>query len=130
MDPKKYEVFQNSAFPEANRPITSKQSKNNENKKIKKPYSGIGRDAKIDPDLYYRIKEENEQLKKTKLALNQKITKLETSLMNIKENVLKERRQADYKYANPEKNYEIDFIKSKYENEKLKSENEKKDLIY
>ena len=129
MNPKKYEVFQNSAFPEVNRPITSKQSKNNENKKIKKPYSGIGRDAKIDPDLYYRIKEENEQLKKTKLALNQKITKLETSLMNIKENVLKERRQADYKYANPEKNYELDFIKSKYENEKLKSENEKKDLI-
>ena len=129
MDPKKYEVFQNSAFPEVNRPITSKKSKNNEGKKIKKPYSGIGRDAKIDPDLYYRIKEENEQLKKTKLALNQKITKLETSLMNIKENVLKERRQADYKYANPEKNYELDFIKSKYENEKLKSENEKKDLI-
>jgi chromosome segregation ATPase len=129
MDPKKYEVFQNSAFPEVNRPITSKKSKNKEDKKIKKPYSGVGRDAKIDPDLYYRIKEENEQLKKTKLALNQKITKLETSLMNIKENVLKERRQADYKYANPEKNYEIDFIKSKYENEKLKSENEKKDLI-
>ena len=129
MDPKKYEVFQNSAFPEVNRPITSKQSKNIESKKNKKPYSGIGRDAKIDPDLYYRIKEENEQLKKTKLALNQKITKLETSLMNIKENVLKERRQADYKYANPEKNYELDFIRSKYENEKLKSENEKKDLI-
>ena len=129
MDPKKYEVFQNSAFPELNRPITSKNVKKTEDKKIKKPYSGIGRDAKIDPDSYYRLKEENEQLKKTKLALNQKITKLETSLMNIKENVLKERRQADYKYINPEKNYEIDFIKSKYENEKLKSENEKKDLI-
>ena len=79
MDPKKYEVFQNSAFPEVNRPITSKKSKNKEDKKIKKPYSGVGRDAKIDPDLYYRIKEENEQLKKTKLALNQKITKLKST---------------------------------------------------
>ena len=128
MDPKNYEVFKNSAFPEINRPISSKQ-KNVEDKKKKKPYSGIGRDAKIDPDLYYHIKEENEQLKKTKIALNQKITKLETSLLNIKENILKERRQADYKYVNPEKNYEIDFIKSKQENEKLKLENEKKDLI-
>ena len=125
MDQKEYAVFQNSAFPEINRSGISKKSK----KKEKKPYSGVGRDAKIDPDLYYRIKEENEQLKKTKLALNQKITKLETSLLNIKENVLKERRQADYKYSNPEKNYEIDFIKSKYENEKLKSENQKKDMI-
>ena len=125
MDQKEYAVFQNSAFPEINRSGISKKTKKTE----KKPYSGIGRDAKIDPDLYYRIKEENEQLKKTKLALNQKITKLETSLINIKENVLKERRQADYKYSNPEKNYEIDFMKSKYENEKLKSENQKKDMI-
>ena len=128
MDPKNYEVFKNSAFPGINRPISSNQ-KNLEDKKKKKPYSGVGRDAKIDPDLYYHIKEENEQLKKTKIALNQKITKLETSLLNIKENVLRERRQADYKYVNPEKNYEIDFIKSKHENEKLKLENEKKDLI-
>ena len=88
MDQKEYAVFQNSAFPEINRSGISKKSK----KKEKKPYSGVGRNAKIDPDLYYRIKEENEQLKKTKLALNQKITKLETSLLNIKENVLKERR--------------------------------------
>ena len=129
MDQKEYSLFQNSAFPEINRSGISKKPKKNENIKNKKPYSGIGRDAKIDPDLFYRIKEENEQLKKTKLALNQKITKLETSLLNIKENVLKERRQADYKYTNPEKNYEIDFIKSKYENEKLKLENEKKDMI-
>ena len=129
MDQKEYSLFQNSAFPEINRSGISKKPKKNENVKNKKPYSGIGRDAKIDPDLFYRIKEENEQLKKTKLALNQKITKLETSLLNIKENVLKERRQADYKYTNPEKNYEIDFIKSKYENEKLKLENEKKDMI-
>ena len=129
MDQKKYEVFQNSAFPEKNRPITSKKTSNQNDKKSKKHYSGVGRDAKIDPDLYYRIKEENEQLKKTKLALNQKITKLETSILNIKENVLRERRQADYKYINPENNYELDFIKSKQENERLKLENEKKDLI-
>ena len=129
MDQKEYSLFQNSAFPEINHSGISKNPKKNENIKNRKPYSGLGRDAKIDPDLFYRIKEENEQLKKTKLALNQKITKLETSLLNIKENVLKERRQADYKYSNPEKNYQIDFIRSKYENEKLKLENEKKDMI-
>ncbi len=126
MDQKEYAVFKNSAFPEINHSGISKKPKKTENKK---PYSGLGRDAKIDPDLFYRIKEENEQLKKTKLALNQKITKLETSLLNIKENVLKERRQGDYNYANPAKNYEIEFIKSKNENEKLKLENEKKDKI-
>ena len=129
MDQKEYSLFQNSAFPEINHSGISKNPKKNENIKNRKPYSGLGRDAKIDPDLFYRIKEENEQLKKTKLALNQKITKLETSILNIKENVLRERRQADYKYINPENNYELDFIKSKQENERLKLENEKKDLI-
>ena len=129
MDQKEYGVFQNSAFPQINHSGISKKPKDTDITKNKRPYTGVGRDAKIDPDLYYRIKEENEQLKKTKLALNQKITKLETSLLNIKENVLKERRQADYKYSNPEKNYEIDFIRSKYENEKLKQDNDRKDLI-
>ena len=39
-----------------------------------------GRDQKVDPDLYYRVKDENEQLKKTTLTLNDKIKKLEANL--------------------------------------------------
>ena len=120
MNPKEYSLFQNSPFPKVNRAGTATKQKN------KKPYKELGRDAKIDPDIYYRIKQENEQLKQTKLSLNQKILKLEASIINLKENILKERRQADYKYPNHEKNNQSDF---NFENEKLKEELEKKNLI-
>ncbi len=123
MNQNAYSTFQNSAFPQINRAGTAKKGS------VKKPCSCVGRDAKIDPDLYYHVKEENEQLKKTKLALNQKIIKLEASIANIKENIIKERRQADYKIVNMGKNIDSDYEKTKYENQKLKAENDKKDLI-
>ncbi len=123
MNQNAYSTFQNSAFPQINRAGTAKKDS------VKKPCSCVGRDAKIDPDLYYHVKEENEQLKKTKLALNQKIIKLEASIANIKENIIKERRQADYKIVNMGKNIDSDYEKTKYENQKLKAENDKKDLI-
>ena len=123
MDQKEFNTFQNTAFPQIGR------TGNNKKGSVKRPYTGVGRDAKIDPDIYYHVKQENEQLKKTKLALNQKILKLESSLANIKENILKERKQTDYKVINMGKNSDLDFQKTQYENMKLKSENDKKDLI-
>ena len=120
MNPKDYSLFQNSSFPKLNRPGTAAKPK------AKKSYIEMGRDAKIDPDTYYRIKEENEQLKQTKLSLNQKILKLEASIINLKENILKERRQADYKYPFHDKSNISDF---NGENEKLKEELKKKNLI-
>ena len=123
MNQNEFNTFQNTAFPQINR------TGNNKKGSVKRPYTGIGRDAKIDPDMYYHVKEENEQLKKTKLALNQKITKLESNLANIKENIIKERKQADYRVINMGKNSDLDFAKTQYENMKLKSENDKKDLI-
>ena len=123
MNQNEFNTFQNTAFPQINR------TGNNKKGSVKRPYTGIGRDAKIDPDMYYHVKEENEQLKKTKLALNQKITKLESNLANIKENIIKERKQADYRVINMGKNSDLDFAKTQYENMKLKEENDKKDLI-
>ena len=123
MNPNSFSTFQNSAFPQINRSGATKKGS------VKRPYTGVGRDAKIDPDLYYHVKEENEQLKKTKLSLNQKITKLEASLANIKENIIKERKQADYRVVNMGKNSDLDFEKTKFENQKLKAENDKKNLI-
>ena len=123
MNQNTYNTFQNSVFPQINRAgSTTKFSK-------KRPITGEGRDAKIDQDLYYHVKEENEQLKKTKLALNQKITKLEASIANIKENIIKERKQADYRVVNMGKKYDLDFENTKLQNQKLKLENDKKDLI-
>ena len=123
MNQNSFSTFQNSAFPQINRSGTTKKGS------VKRPCTGVGRDAKIDPDLYYHVKEENEQLKKTKLSLNQKITKLEASLANIKENIIKERKQADYRVVNMGKNSDLDFEKTKFENQKLKAENDKKNLI-
>ena len=69
-------------------------------KKTKKKCACLGRDTKVDPDLYFKVKEENEKLKKDKLAQDERIRKLEVSLANIKENIIRERKQADYKVIN------------------------------
>ena len=123
MNQNEFDVFENSAFPQINR------SGNPKKVSEQRPYTGIGRDAKIDPDMYYHVKEENEQLKKTKLNINKKILKLESNLANIKEDIIKERKQGDYKVINMGKNSDFDFDKILRENQKLKSQNEKKDLI-
>ena len=124
MNQNEFNTFQNTAFPQISRTGHPKKGS------AKKPYSGMGRDAKIDPDMYYHVKEENEQLKKTKLNINKKITKLESSLANIKEDIIRERKQADYKVINMGgKNSDYEFDKLFSENQKLKLENDKKDLI-
>ena len=101
----------------------------NSQKKPKKKCNCEGRDYKIEPDLYFRIKEENEKLKKDRKIQDERIKKLEVSLANIKETILKERKQADYKVINNNNEYNSDIEKTKQENRKLKSENEKKNMI-
>lgn len=123
MNQNEYNTFQNSVFPKITRAGTAKRYTE------KKPYIGEGRDAKIDQDLYYRLKEENEQMKKTKLSNNKKIVKLQTELANLKEGILKERKMAGYNGINKGKDYEYDLENMKFQNEKLKSENDKKDLL-
>ena len=117
---------QNNTYPINN---LNNNAINNNNKKDKKKCTCVGRSNKIDPDLYFKVKDENEKLKKDKLAQDERIRKLEVSLANIKENIIKERKQADYKVINNSNDYKADLEKTKYENEKLKSENEKKKLI-
>ena len=109
---------------------TINEHKNNSGKKTqKKKCKCIGRDAKIDYDLYFKIKEENDKLKKDRKIQEDKIKKLEVSLASIKENVIRERKQADYKVINNANDFNADLEKTKSENRRLKSENEKKNLI-
>ena len=126
MNQNNFSTFQNSAFPQIKRAGTATKKKSSRKPNVNQE---IGRGAKIDADVFYHVKEENEQLKKTKLALNQKIIKLEASIANVKENIIRERRQADYKVVNIRGTTESDWEKTRIENQKLKSENEKKDLI-
>ena len=114
------------------KPNINKSNDNNNiqssQKKPKKKCICEGRDYKIEPDLYFRIKEENEKLKKDRKIQDDRIKKLEVSLANIKETVIKERKQADYKVINNNE-YNSDMEKTKQENRRLKSENEKKNMI-
>ena len=79
-----------------------------------------GRMEKVDADLYYRVKDENEQLKKQKLLNNEKIKKLEVSVANLKENLIKERKLEERKGLNSP--YNKDLENTKNENTKLKDE--------
>ena len=112
----------------SNKNINHNTAQDINKKKSRKKCTCTGRDTKIEPDLYYKIKEENELLKKNKISQDEKIKNLEVSLANIKESIIRERRLADYKVIN-NKDINSDLEKTKYENQKLKFENEKKNLI-
>ena len=91
-----------------------------------KKSKNLGRDEKIDPDQYYFVKDENERLKKEKLATNEKIKKMDVSLANIKAQLLKERQLYDQRLLdmdNPK--FDKDYQTTKLENEKLKEQNTK-----
>ena len=124
MKPNNKSKIQTNNFSQ-NNDINAQNSKN----KPKKKCNCEGRDYKIEPDLYFRIKEENEKLKKDRKIQDERIKKLEVSLANIKETIIKERKQADYKVINNNNEYNSDIEKTKQENRKLKSENEKKNMI-
>ena len=71
-----------------------------------------GRMEKVDADLYYRVKDENEQLKKQKLLNNEKIKKLEVSVANLKENLIKERKLEERKGLNSPYNKDLENTKN------------------
>ena len=109
--------------------INNQENAINAKKPKKKCKCFEGRDAKVDADLYFKIKEENEKLKIDRKIQDERIKKLEVSLANIKEGIIKERKQAEYKVINNNNNNNTDLEKTKQENRKLKSENEKKNMI-
>ena len=81
----------------------------------------LGRDEKIDPDQYYFVKDENERLKKEKLATNEKIKKMDVSLANIKAQLIRERQLYDQRLLNMDNpKFDKDYQTTKLENEKLK----------
>ena len=109
--------------------INNQENAINAKKPKKKCKCFEGRDAKVDVDLYFKIKEENDKLKIDRKIQDERIKKLEVSLANIKEGIIKERKQAEYKVINNNNDNNTDLEKTKQENRKLKSENEKKNMI-
>ena len=119
--------FQNNTTSQLYK-INNNNSQNQDTNKPRKKCICEGRDKKVDADLYYKIKDENDKLKRTKIEQNERIKKLEVSLANIKESIIKERKLAEYKVING-KDYTNDLERTKFENQKLKFENDKKDII-
>lgn len=86
----------------------------------KKTTENVFRENKIDADIYFKVKEENDSLKRHQLQLNDDIKKLNTALEKIKYSVLMERRLSDRKVINTDGGYDVEV-------ETLKIENQKKD---
>ena len=84
-----------------------------------------GRDEKIEPDLYYKVKDENEQLKLKKIEMNDRIKKLEVELANLKSGLIKERKLGDRRVIKMNGGYDKDLETCKLENDKLKDDNQK-----
>jgi len=86
----------------------------------KKNTENLFRDNKVDSDIYFKVREENESLKRHQLQLNDDIKKLNTALEKVKYSVLMERKLSDRKVINTEGVFDVEV-------ETLKIENQKKD---
>jgi hypothetical protein len=86
----------------------------------KKTAENMFRDNKVDSDIYYKVREENDGLKRHQLQLNDDIKKLNTALEKVKYNVLMERKLSDRKVINTDGGFDVEV-------ETLKIENQKKD---
>jgi hypothetical protein len=87
---------------------------------IKKSTENVFRDNKVDSDMYFKVKDENESLKRHQMHLNDDIKKINAALEKVKYSVLIERKLSDRKVINTDGGFDIEL-------ETLKIENEKKD---
>jgi len=112
-----------SFFPEDSRKSESKAKS-----KVKK-VEYIGRDEKVDSDIFYKIKDENDYLKKQQITLNDDIKRLNAALEKVKYDVLVERRLSDRKVIKVDNEFNIEAETIKSENEKLKDKLRKMNTI-
>lgn len=88
----------------------------------KKSQEMTGRDEKVDADIYYRIRDENDHLKRQQMNLNDQIKRLQAGLEKVKYDVLVERKLSDRKVIKVEGGFDLELETTKMENEKLKDQ--------
>lgn len=88
-----------------------------------------GRDEKIDPDVFYRIRDENMHLKKVIENQNVSIKRLNANFEKVKHNVVVERRLADRKVVPLDNGLDMEFETLKNENAKLLEKTKKMTTI-
>ena len=97
------------------------KTQNRPKSKVKK-VDYIGRDEKVSSDVYYKIKDENEILKKQQYLLNDDIKRLNVALEKVKYDVLVERRMSDRKVIKVDNEFTLEAENVKIENDKLKEQ--------
>ena len=88
-----------------------------------------GRDEKVDSDTYFKIKDENDHLKKQQITLNDDVKRLNAALEKVKYDILVERRMADRKVVKVDNDYNFEADTIKNDNEKLKEKLRKMNTI-
>lgn len=106
----------------------SKKSESRPKSRAKK-VEYIGRDEKVSADVFYKIKDENEILKKQQITLNDDMKRLNVALEKVKYDVLVERRLSDRKVIKVDNEFNIEAETIKSENEKLKEKLRKMNTI-
>lgn len=91
--------------------------------------SYFGRDEKVDSDIFYKVRDENDHLKKHQSNLNEEIKKLTTALERVKHDVLVERRLSDRKVIHIEGGIDIEVETMKMENDQLRDKMKKMSTI-
>jgi hypothetical protein len=121
------DIFSSAKVPEQT--VSSSQMKNAYNsqpinkrgqsrpKTAKNEY--VGRDEKIDSDIFYKIRDDNMNLKKTIQIQNDHIKRLSANFEKVKHNVIVERRLADRKVVPLDNGLDMELETLKNENMKL-----------
>lgn len=82
----------------------------------------IGRSGKVDADLYWKVKEENERFKQQQAENNDKFKELKTKLNHLGEKIIKERINGEKRVIYLDEGSELEMINLRSENEKLKDQ--------
>ena len=81
-----------------------------------------GRDEKVSADVFYKIKDENDVLKKQQITLNDDMKRVNAAMEKVKYDVLVERRMSDRKVIKVDNEFTFEAENVKIENDKLKDQ--------
>jgi hypothetical protein len=113
--------FENKNKDSFNTQEQKNKTQNRPKSKVKK-VDYIGRDEKVSSDVYFKVKDENEMLKKQQYTLNDDIKRLNVALEKVKYDVLVERRMSDRKVIKVDNEFTLEAENVKIENDKLKEQ--------
>jgi hypothetical protein len=89
----------------------------------------LGRDEKVEADKFFKMRDENEQLRKQMEILHTDLKRMNVAVEKTKKDIIVERRLGDRKVIHMDGGFDVEVETLKMENEKLSDKNKKMTVI-